>query len=210
MNKKRQLAEIWLLNLCLSFVAAAMPAILTGCAQNSAKTLLTHTGESSAQIPLHSRGIETASHNRIREDELKKLVEAARLGMSHAYAPRSQFPVGAAVLTSKGNYYHGCNVESVISGLGTCAERSAIDHAVAHGEYNIRAIAIVSRLETPIKPCGACLQYINEFAQVGQQNIDIFMVGKEGSLEQNNIHALLPGGFGPRDLGLDLSKYRGE
>ncbi len=77
--------------------------------------------------------------------------------MANAYSIVNKFPCGAAVLTEKGNIYQGCNVESVISGMGTCAERSAIDHAVAHGEYGFKAVAIISKLGEPIKPCGMCL-----------------------------------------------------
>ncbi len=59
------------------------------------------------------------------------LIQAAKRGMANAYCPVTGFPVGAAVLTAAGNIYQGCNVQSVISGMGVCAERSAIDHAVA-------------------------------------------------------------------------------
>jgi cytidine deaminase len=75
--------------------------------------------------------------------------------------------VGAAVLAENGQIYEGCNVESWVSGLGTCAERNAINHAVLHGNRKIEEIAIVmdigSRNEP--RPCGACLQYIYDFAE---------------------------------------------
>ncbi|NQT17431.1 MAG: cytidine deaminase [Planctomycetes bacterium] len=140
--------------------------------------------------------------------ELEKLAKSAREGMSNAYCPRTHFPVGAAVLTSTGSIFHGCNVESVISGLGTCAERSAIDHAIAHGEYRFRAIATVSGLDVPIHPCGACLQYIAEFAQVGESDITIYMLGASGEWKESTINTMLPQAFGPSSLELDLSRYR--
>ena len=65
----------------------------------------------------------------------KDIIKKATLGMKNAYSIIHNFPVGAAVLTKNGNIYQGCNTESVISGMGMCAERSAIDHAVACGEY---------------------------------------------------------------------------
>jgi cytidine deaminase len=76
------------------------------------------------------------------------------------------FKVGAAVIASDGQAYEGCNVESWISGLGICAERCAINHAVLHGNTSIKEIAIVMEVnahEVP-RPCGACLQYISDFA----------------------------------------------
>lgn len=136
------------------------------------------------------------------------LLEMARRGMQHAYAPVSRFPVGAAVLTFKGNLYQGCNTESVISGMGVCAERSAIDHAVAMGEYRYRAIAVVSQLVRPIAPCGMCLQYIGEFSQVADADILILMAGADGTLRRSSVRSMAHALFGPLDLGLDISKYR--
>ena len=158
----------------------------------------------SASVP---RPSDHMSSPTISRQDREVLTKSAKAGMRNAYAPRSGFPVGAAVLTFHGNVYQGCNVESVISGLGTCAERCAIDHAVAHGEYCFRAMLVTSRLENPIRPCGACLQYINEFAQIGKDDIVIFMVGATGKVARSSIWEMLPGGFGPKDLGLDLSRY---
>lgn len=75
------------------------------------------------------------------------------------------FGVGAAVLAGDGKIYGGCNVESWISGLGVCAERCAIQHAVLHGNKKIMEIAVVVDAEdkSEIKPCGAYLQYIFGF-----------------------------------------------
>ena len=137
-----------------------------------------------------------------------ELIEAARQGMKNAYVVVSNFPVGAAVLTAKGSIYQGCNTQSVISGMGVCAERSAIDHAVACGEYVFEAVAVTSQLETPIAPCGMCLQYIGEFSQVAGHDIDIVMVGSTGTLRESSIYKMLPVIFGPLDLNLDISRYR--
>jgi cytidine deaminase len=96
----------------------------------------------------------------------KKLLEAASKAMNRAYVLWG-FKVGAAVLGEDDKIYEGCNVESWISGLGTCAERCAIDHAVIHGNRKIKEIAVVmegKNKNEPI-PCGACLQYINDFAK---------------------------------------------
>jgi len=77
------------------------------------------------------------------------------------------FAVGAAVLAEDNQTYPGCNIQTSISGLGVCAERCAIDHAVLHGNKKIKAIAVVvdeKDAEKP-RPCGACLQYILEFSE---------------------------------------------
>jgi cytidine deaminase len=143
--------------------------------------------------------------NRVRQ----KLIEKAKEGMSNAYTIVYGFAVGAAVLTEKGNIYQGCNTESTISGLGLCGERSAIYHAVAHGDYLIKAIAIISNLKEPIKPCGMCRQLIAEFAQLSQNNIQILMCDSTGTIvKESSIYEMLPDAYGPETLGIDLSKYR--
>jgi len=137
-----------------------------------------------------------------------ELIEAAKNGMHNAYVVVTNFAVGAAVLTRKGNIYQGCNIQSVISGMGVCAERSAIDHAIACGEYVFDAIAVTSRLENPIAPCGMCLQYIGEFSQIAQDDISIIMIGSTGKINESTVRRMLPVIFGPSDLNLDLSRYR--
>ena len=92
--------------------------------------------------------------------------------------------------------------------MGVCAERSAIDHAVACGEYVFDAIAVTSRLENPIAPCGMCLQYIGEFSQIAQHDISIIMVGSTGKVNESSVRQMLPVIFGPLDLNLDVSRYR--
>jgi len=89
------------------------------------------------------------------------------------------FGVGAAVLAEDGKVYGGCNVESWVSGLGICAERNAINHAVLHGNKRIREVAVVTDAENKgeIKPCGACLQYISDFAESPEIKIVMAKVG---------------------------------
>lgn len=144
---------------------------------------------------------------KVSKEELKQLIGKAKEGMKNAYTPRSNFSVGAAVLTDKGSVYQGCNVESVISGIGTCAERCAIDNAIANGEYCFKAVSIITKSESPVKPCGMCLHYINEFAQVANHDIAIIMAGSNGKIKKSSVFKMLPGAFGPRDLELNLKKY---
>jgi len=136
------------------------------------------------------------------------LIQAATQGMQNAYVVMNKFRVGAAVLTAKGKIYQGCNTQSVISGIGVCAERSAIDHAVACGEYLFDTIAVTSRLEAPIAPCGMCLQYIGEFSQIAQHDIEILMIGSTGEIKESSVSKMLPVIFGPLDLNIDVSAYR--
>jgi len=95
----------------------------------------------------------------------KKLLETALNAMDNAHVLWG-FRVGAAVLAEDGKIYGGCNVESWVSGLGICAERCAINHAVLHGNRKIHAIAIIidAKSQKEPRPCGACLQYIHDFA----------------------------------------------
>jgi cytidine deaminase len=141
------------------------------------------------------------------EEKLNELIEKAKGGMANAFCPVNKFPVGASLLTDSGKIFVGCNVESVIAGLGTCAERCVIGNAVAEGEYCFDKIVIVSKLEEPVKPCGMCLQFIGEFAQVAEHDIEIIMVGSKGKIEKSSANKMLPDTYGPRVAGKDLSKY---
>jgi len=92
------------------------------------------------------------------------LMEQAETAFHKAYAPYSNFRVGAAVLTKDGHVYTGCNVENISFGLTSCAERNAIFTAIAQrGKIEIEAIAVVVESEQGASPCGACRQVIAEF-----------------------------------------------
>ncbi|HVP92482.1 MAG TPA: cytidine deaminase [Acidobacteriota bacterium] len=117
----------------------------------------------------------------IKIDEAeKKLLEVALKAMDNAHLLWG-LRVGAAVLANDGQVYEGCNIESWISGLGTCAERCAINHATLHGNRKIEEIAIVMEAEgyNEPRPCGACLQYIYDFAD--DPKIKIVMAKAENS-----------------------------
>jgi len=96
----------------------------------------------------------------------EKLLHAALKAMKNAYV-LCGFKVGAAALAENGEIYEGCNVESRVSGLGICAERNAINHLVLHGNKKMLEIAIIMdfRAHGEPRPCGACLQYIHDFAE---------------------------------------------
>jgi cytidine deaminase len=122
----------------------------------------------------------------------QRLLEAARKAMKRAYAPYSQFKVGAALLTSEGEVYTGCNVENASYGLSNCAERTAIFTAIAQSGpgLNIRAIAVVNDQGVPCSPCGACRQVIYEFGP----EATVFFQGSKG-WKESHITELLPEGF---------------
>jgi cytidine deaminase len=92
------------------------------------------------------------------------LREAATQARLVAYAPYSQFLVGAALRLESGTVVSGCNVENVSYGLTMCAERVCVGKAIAQGEKTFQALAIVADTDTPIVPCGACRQVLAEFA----------------------------------------------
>ena len=96
------------------------------------------------------------------------LLDEARRVRERAYAPYSQFAVGAAVLTRSGRVFTGCNIENLSFGLTICAERAAIFAAVAAGEREFAAIAMVADSATPVTPCGACRQVMAEFGDTLQ------------------------------------------
>ncbi len=123
----------------------------------------------------------------------QQLIEVATQALTKAYAPYSQFRVGAALLTATGKIYAGCNIENVSYGLGVCAERNAIANAIiAEGSdiIEIEAIAVINSQNVPCSPCGACRQVIWEF---GQQTQIIFQ-GNQG-WQNSTIKELLPAGF---------------
>jgi cytidine deaminase len=100
------------------------------------------------------------------EEREKRVLQAALNVMDNAYVLWG-VKVGAAVLAENGQIYGGCNVESWVSGFGICAERNAINHSVLHGNRKIEEIAIVMDIGSgnEPRPCGACLQYIYDFAE---------------------------------------------
>jgi cytidine deaminase len=128
---------------------------------------------------------------------LARAIEARR----HAYAPYSDFPVGAALLAHDGTVFTGCNVENASYGLCNCAERVAVGTAVAHGVRAFAAVAVVGPEDgMPCAPCGACRQVLYEF---GPEMLVI--APDDGATEAGYtatpLKALLPGAFDPSRLG---------
>ena len=117
-----------------------------------------------------------------------KLIDAASEARKLAYAPYSGFQVGAALATSAGKIYTGCNIENISLGLTICAERSAIAAAIAHGDKDFVAIAVVTAGKKPAVPCGGCRQVMAEF----NPNMKIFGATVDGETQEFALAELLP------------------
>lgn len=137
---------------------------------------------------------------------VEALLDAAWKVKEHASAPLSRFKVGAAVVTASGKIFEGCNTECLIPVLGVCAERNAINHALIHGERDFLAVAVVSDLYTPLLPCGACLQYIQDFARGEGRDILIICEGRNSARIVTSLDDLLKGGFSPDTSVRDLQQ----
>jgi cytidine deaminase len=128
------------------------------------------------------------------ENRVSELLEAAAQAQKMAYAPYSRFAVGAALLAADGTIYTGCNVENASYGLGICAERNAIAHAVSCGAKQFTAVAVVT--ENGVTPCGACRQVLAEFAP----GMTVYVADTRGNQRVYSLAELLPDAFGPGHL----------
>ena len=125
--------------------------------------------------------------------DFQQLMNSAKEASRNSYSPFSRFAVGAAVLTSSGKIYQGCNVENSSFGLTNCAERTAIFKAVSEGEREILAVAIYSPNADSCYPCGACRQVMYEFQ--GDDEEIMVITENLGQLEANKLSYFLPCGF---------------
>ena len=121
-----------------------------------------------------------------------KLLTLAQQAATNAYAPYSKFRVGAAILSTSGSTYSGCNVENISYPVGTCAEQSAISGMITGGDTQIAEILIYADSQTVISPCGACRQRIAEFAT--PQTL-IHLASSNGIQQTFTIAELLPHSF---------------
>ena len=131
-------------------------------------------------------------------DRQNELLAAAKLACEHAYAPYSNFRVGAAVMLESGEVFSGCNVENASYGLTNCAERTAIFSAIAARggrQVRIRAVAVVNDRGVACSPCGACRQVISEFGP----DAEIFYLGPQG-IQSSSMRQLLPHSFTSESL----------
>jgi len=127
--------------------------------------------------------------------DAQQLIEQAHRAAQNAYIPYSKYPVGAALLSSNGTVYLGCNVENASYPVGICAERVALVKAVSEGERTFEAIAVVTR--NGGAPCGMCRQMMYEFAP----QMRVIIADMDGNIAFDDVLAkLLPLGFSPNHL----------
>lgn len=132
---------------------------------------------------------------KLNDETRKQLIESAIEAARWAYAPYSNYAVGAALMTDSGRIYDGVNVENAVYPLSICAERVALFKAVSEGETRVQAIAVATR--NGGSPCGSCRQVLAEF----QQDMLVLMVNFEGEvIQEASLRDLLPYAFGAQDL----------
>lgn len=129
------------------------------------------------------------------DESRRKLIQAAQDARQWAYAPYSNYRVGAALLSTSGKVYDGVNVENAAYPNGICAERVAVFKAISEGEREFTAIAVVT--DNGGTPCGACRQVLSEF---GLDTILVLADGEGQVTLETTVGDLLPGAFGPQHL----------
>ncbi len=138
----------------------------------------------------------------MKDFDRSELIRRAIEQQKEAYAPYSGFFVSAAVLMDSGKIYTGVNVENASYPAGTCAERNAIQHAVACGDRRIRAIAIVGGKQGSNRnycvPCGICRQVMREFCD--PKEMRVLLARTPEDYREMTLEELLPESFGPEDL----------
>lgn len=123
------------------------------------------------------------------DKEIKDIIEIAIEARENAYAPYSNFQVGAALIDDNGKTFIGANIENGSYGLSNCAERTAIFTAKTSGMKKIRVIAVAADTTGPVSPCGACRQVISEFAD---ENTVIILTNLKREIKVLNVEELLP------------------
>jgi len=131
----------------------------------------------------------------LSDEKRQELIQMANQARSRAYAPYSNYQVGAALLTKKGQIFIGVNVENAAYPDSICAERSAVFSAVSAGEREFEAIAVATR--NGGTPCGSCRQVLSEF---GLDIVVLLTDENENLLQEKTVRELLPGAFLPQDL----------
>ncbi len=132
-------------------------------------------------------------------ENMEQLIDSAKNARLKAFAPYSNFAVGAALCTKDGKIYTGCNVESAVYGATVCAERIAIWKAVSEGENEFTEIAIIADTKELTPPCGICRQIIWEFCG----DIPVTFSNLEGKSETLQMKDLLPRAFDKSFLSYD-------
>ncbi len=171
---------------------------MVGPGLNSAHEAAEKVARLRAELDIRDEALVAVGYSDLLRDGVQALLEAADAAMRAAYAPYSEFPVGAAVRARSGAVYAGANVENVAYPQGQCAEASAIGALVAAGESGITAVAVVAEKAEVCPPCGGCRQRLAEF---GTADTPVYL-GRPGAAPHTTTLAeLLPLSFGRGELG---------
>jgi cytidine deaminase len=127
----------------------------------------------------------------------EKLIEESKKAREKAYVPYSNFQVGAAILTTDGKVYHGCNIENAAYSMCNCAERTALFKAYSEGDRDFKMLAVVADTDRPCSPCGACRQVISELCP---SDMKVVLTNLKGDTLEITVAELLPGAFSQEDL----------
>jgi len=130
----------------------------------------------------------------ISNKQKQELLQAACAIREKAYAPYSNYKVGAAILTENGRVFTGVNVENASYGLCNCAERTAVFKMVTEGIQKLYAVAVCT--ENGGSPCGACRQVLTEFGG----DVPVLLTDTDGNMRETTLYTLLPDHFGPEHL----------
>ena len=133
----------------------------------------------------------------LTDEETRSLIEMADAARAHAYAPYSNYPVGAALRTKSGRTFTGANIENAAYPTGICAERVAVFKAVSEGEREFEAIAVVTG--NGGSPCGSCRQVLAEF---GLDTVVLIADGSGKIVKTMTVRDLLPEAFQPHHVGV--------
>lgn len=143
---------------------------------------------------------------RLTTRQLDTLAQKAWETWLFAYAPYSQFRVGAALLAADGRIFTGANVENPSYGLSMCAERVAVGAAAAAGARSFVAIAVAGESPAGLLPCGACRQVLAEFSP----DLRVLRCRPDGTYEQTRLRDLMPSPFTGRSIETDNSAAKPE
>ena len=128
---------------------------------------------------------------------IEQLIQDAKMAREKAYVPYSNFGVGAALLTTDGKVYQGCNIENAAYSMCNCAERTALFKAYSEGDRDFQMLAVVADTDRPCSPCGACRQVISELCP---RDMKVVLTNLKGDIQEITVEELLPVAFTPEDL----------
>ena len=145
----------------------------------------------------------------LTHEEIKLMIKVASEAEENAFIFKSKHAFGAAVLTTEGDAYGGCNIDGIISSMGICAEMNAMNHAAIHGKYRFKALLILDEKKF-VYPCGTCLQYLSQFSQTNNCDIEVVSAMTNGECQIKRLSELLPERYLTSSFRGALEKFRNK